>query len=77
MTAAVAQLVEKALLLPTDARNELVEALLERSELTQPHIMEQLRVVEERIAKVESGESFLIDEEEAHRSVLESLSQTK
>jgi hypothetical protein len=77
MTATVAQLVEKALLLPTDARNELVEALLERSEPTEAHIMEQLCVVEERMARVENGESFLIGEDEAHRAVLESLSQAK
>lgn len=77
MTATVAQLVEKALQLPSEARSELVEALLERSQPSKALIMEQVRVVEERMAKVKNGESILIGEEEAHRLVLESLGQAK
>lgn len=77
MIATVAQLVEKALLLPSEARSELVEALLERSEPSDVLLMEQLRLVEERMAKVENGESLLIAEDEGHRLVLKSLSQVK
>ncbi len=77
MIATVAQLVEKALLLPSEARSELVEALLERSEPSDMLLMEQLRLVEERMAKVENGESLLIAEDEGHRLVLKSLSQVK
>ena len=77
MIATVAQLVEKALLLPSEARSELVEALLERSEPSDMLLMEQLRLVEERMAKVENGESLLIAQDEGHRLVLKSLSQVK
>jgi len=55
----------------------LVEALLERSEPSDVLLMEQLRLVEERMAKVENGESLLIAEDEGHRLVLKSLSQVK
>jgi hypothetical protein len=77
MTATVAQLVEKALLLTTEARSELVEALLERSEPSQALLSEQILEVERRMARVRGGESGLIDEETAHVSVLNSLRSAK
>lgn len=77
MIATVAQLVEKALLLPTEARSELVEALLECSEPSQALLSEQVLEVERRMARVRGGESGLIDEETAHASVLNSLRSAK
>ena len=77
MTATVAQLVEKALLLPAEARSELVEALLERSMPSQALLSEQILEVEQRMARVRGGESGLIDEETAHTSVLNSLRSAK
>jgi hypothetical protein len=77
MTAAVAQLVEKALLLPSEARSELVEAILERSACSGEIIEEHMLLVEERMKNVASGKTKLVPEEEAHQSVLDSLRLAK
>lgn len=71
MTASVAQLVEKALLLPSEARNELVEALLEHSD--GDLIGEQMKLVEERMARAARGETTFVEADEAHKFVLDSL----
>ena len=73
MITAVAQLVEKALLLPSESRTELIEALLERPPPSDGSLAEQMGIVAERIANVRNGKSTLISETEAHQSVLASL----
>ncbi len=73
MTASVAQLVEKALLLPSEARNELVEALLEHSDGDGELIGEQMKLVEERMARAARGETTFVEADEAHKFVLDSL----
>ena len=77
MTTAVAQLVEKALLLPSEARSELVEAILERTPPSDGFLSEQMEIVTERMANVRNGKSALIPASEAHQSVLDSLKVTR
>lgn len=73
MTAAVADLVEAALLLPSESRTELVEAILERSDSAPGFIAAQMETVRRRMDNVRTGKSALIPAEEAHRRVREAL----
>ena len=73
MNTAVAELVEKALLLPAEARAELLEAIWERKSLPEGFISAQMGVVAERMENVRNGISLLIPAPEAHRMVLESF----
>jgi len=77
MNARVAQLVQEALLLPSEARSELVEALLEHTPASPEAHDAQIRSIQARIANVAAGKSRLIAEEEAHQSVLDSLPPAK
>ena len=73
MNTAVAELVEKALLLPAKAKAELLEAIWERESLPEGFIPVQMGVVAERMENVSNGISLLIPAPEAHRMVLESF----
>ncbi|MBL9114253.1 MAG: hypothetical protein JNJ83_04550 [Verrucomicrobiaceae bacterium] len=73
MSSAVAHLLEEALLLPSESRTELVEALLERSEPSQDFLDHQLGIVRRRMQAVQGGTSALIAEEDAHEQVMRSL----
>ena len=73
MNTTVAELVEKALLLPPEARAELLEAIWEREPLPQDFISAQMGVVAERMENVRDGISPLIPAPDAHRMVLESF----
>ncbi|HRQ88511.1 MAG TPA: addiction module protein [Bacteroidia bacterium] len=77
MTATVERLVQEALLLPSESRTELVEAILEGTLPSPEWIEPQMAVVLERIENVREGRSALIPEEEAHRRVRESLRETR
>lgn len=74
MTSAVERLVQEALLLPSESRTELVEAILESSPPTSEFIDQQMVIVLDRIENVRTGRSALVREDEAHRSVREALS---
>ena len=71
MCAAVAHLLEEALLLPSESQTELVEALLERSEPSREFLDHQLGIVTRRMQSVRDGTSSLIAAEDAHNHVLE------
>jgi len=73
MTAEVSELLEKAMLLPQEAREELAEAILERSEPSEEYMAELLEVVEQRMENVRTGKSKLTSAEDAHRSVRKML----
>lgn len=73
MTAEVAELLEKAMQLPQEAREELAEAILEQSEPDGEYMAEWLAVVEQRIENVRTGKSKLTSAEDAHRSVRQML----
>jgi Putative addiction module component len=73
MSVAVAHLLEEALLLPSESRTELVEALLERSEPARDFLDHQLGIVMRRMQSVRDGTSSLIAAEDAHDQVMESL----
>jgi hypothetical protein len=73
MSVAIAHLLEEALLLPSESRTELVEAILERSEPSRDFIDHQLGIVRRRMQAVQEGTSSLIAAEDAHERVLESL----
>ncbi|MEN3943672.1 addiction module protein [Prosthecobacter sp. SYSU 5D2] len=73
MNAAVAHLFEEVLLLPSDSRTELVEAILERSAPSDELLKQQLEVVARRMENVRTGVSELTPATEAHASVLASL----
>lgn len=75
MNAAVAELVEKALLLPAEARVELLEAIWEKETPSEEFISAQMSVVTVRMENVRNGTSPLISAENAHRMVLESLGE--
>ena len=76
MNATVAELVEKALLLPTEARAELLEAIWEKQPPADDFITSQITVVAGRMDNVRNGTSPLIPAADAHRMVLESLRET-
>jgi exonuclease VII small subunit len=73
MTAQVAELFEKAMQLPQEAREELAEAILDQSEPNEAYMAELLKVVEQRMENVRTGKSKLTPADEAHRSVREML----
>ena len=73
MSAAVAHLLEEALLLPTESQTELVEAILERTEPSQDFLAAQLAIVKRRMQNVGEGRSALIEAELAHNRVLDLL----
>ncbi|TDU81607.1 hypothetical protein EI77_00917 [Prosthecobacter fusiformis] len=73
MNAAVCHLFEEVLLLPSEARTELVEAILERSTPSEDFLKQQLEVVAGRMENVRTGASKLIPAPESHASVLASL----
>jgi hypothetical protein len=76
MTATVAQLVEKALLLPFEDRTELIEAILEGTPPSETFLSAQMELVTDRMENVRTGKSTLIAAEKAHQIVLESLQRT-
>ena len=76
MTTTVAQLVEKALLLPSEDRTELVEAILEGTPPSDSYLSDQMELIAERMENVRTGKSILIPAEDAHRIVLDSLRKT-
>lgn len=73
MSSDVAHLLEEALLLPTEAQTELVEALLERSEPSLGFLDQQVGTVIRRMQKVRDGSSTVVSAADAHDQVLDSL----
>jgi hypothetical protein len=73
MALSVKQLVEQALLLPTESRTELVESILESSVPSNAFIAKQMETVVARMDSVREGRSILISADEAHRRVREAL----
>jgi hypothetical protein len=73
MSVIVEHLLESVLLLPKDSQAELVEAILERSEPSRDFLDHQLGIVRRRVQSVQDGSSLLIEAEDAHKKVLESL----
>jgi hypothetical protein len=73
MSAAVAHLLSEAMLLPSDCRTELVEAILEQSAPGEQFLAEQMKMIAGRMEKVRAGASTLIPADEAHDLVLGSL----
>lgn len=73
MSAAVAQLLEEALRLPTESQTELVEAILERFEPSRDFLDEQLAKITRRMENVRTGRSTLVSATEAHERVLSAL----
>ena len=73
MSTAVAHLLNEAMLLPPEARIDLVEAVLERSPVSEDFLAAQMNVVSGRMENVRTGKSKLIPADEAHESVLASL----
>jgi hypothetical protein len=73
MSTTVANLLTEAMLLPPEARIDLVEAMLERSSPSEEFMARQLEVVNQRMENVRTGVSRLIPADEAHESVLGSL----
>jgi hypothetical protein len=69
MTAEVAELLEKAMLLPQEAREELAEAILDQSEPDEEYMAELLAVVEQRMENVRTGKSKLIPADEVFREM--------
>ena len=75
MTARVEHLIEEALLLPTDSRTELVEAILESSAPASEFIAHHMDLVLRRMDDVREGRSQLVPAEEAHRRVRQALAE--
>ncbi len=69
MNAAVAELLEKALLLPQEEREELADAILDHSEPDEEYMAELLKVVEQRMENVRTGKSKLIPADEVFREM--------
>lgn len=61
------------MLLPSDFRTELVEAILEQSSPSADFVAQQLETVSRRRQQVKEGASRLIPADEAHDRVLSSL----
>ena len=61
------------MLLPSDCRTELVEAILEQSAPGEQFLAEQMTVIAGRMENVRAGASPLIPADEAHELVLGSL----
>ena len=73
MNSSSADILHQAMLLPWDARTDLVEAILEQSQPTDEFILNQLELVNRRMERVRQGQSQLIPAEEAHALVLARL----
>ncbi len=73
MSTDVAQLLEKALLLPSESQTELVEALLERAEPSQEFLEQQVDKIVRRMRNVREGSSTVVSAADAHDRVLGSL----
>ncbi|MFT5466744.1 MAG: hypothetical protein ACI8UO_001844 [Verrucomicrobiales bacterium] len=73
MTAIAERLLEEALNLPVETRQELAARLLESSSPPEENLHRTLKTVRSRMEKVASGESKLIPAVEAHRQVRASL----
>ena len=73
MSAAVAHLLEEALLLPLESQTELIEALLERAEPSRAFLDHQLGMVGRRMQNVRDGSSTVVPAKDAHDRVLASL----
>lgn len=61
------------MLLPWEARSDLVEAILEQSQPTDEFIQTQMGIVGRRMERVRVGQSRLIPAEETHAAVLARL----
>jgi putative addiction module component (TIGR02574 family) len=77
MTAAVKHLVEEALRLAPEEREELVETLLSHSEPDEEWSKEWGEEIERRAEEVLSGKGECVSAEEAHRWVRQSLSEIR
>ncbi len=77
MTAAVKHLVEEALRLAPEEREELVETLLSHSEPDEEWSKEWGEEIGRRAEEVLSGKCECISAEEAHRRVRQSLSEIR
>jgi CRISPR/Cas system-associated protein Csm6 len=67
MTAAVKHLVEEALRLAPEEREELAYAILDETLLANDLVEEQMKIVAQRMENVRLGKSKLIPMEEAFR----------
>jgi hypothetical protein len=65
----VAQLLEKALLLPSESQTELVEALLERAEPSQEFLEQQVGKIVRRMRNVRERSSTVVSAADAHDRV--------
>ena len=77
MTAAVKQLVEEALRLAPEEREELVETLLSHSEPTEGWTKAWTEEIGRRAEELLSGKGECVSAEEAHRRVRQSLSEIR
>ena len=77
MTAAVKHLVEEALRLAPEEREELIGTLLSHSEPDQEWTDAWVAECERRMEDVRSGKSKLIPAEEAHRRIRQALSEIR
>ncbi|MBX3739823.1 MAG: hypothetical protein KF712_02440 [Akkermansiaceae bacterium] len=73
MALTVEHLVQEALLLPSESRTELVEAILERTPPSAEFMRDQTSVVLGRMENVREGRSALIPDAEVHRQIREAL----
>lgn len=73
MTASVSTLLQEAMHLSAEMRIDLAEQLIESAAPSAEAISDQMKTVRTRMRNVESGLSQLVDAEEAHRSIRESL----
>jgi hypothetical protein len=71
----VTNLLEEAMLLSSESRIELIEAILEQSAPSEEFISQQVAEVERRMKNVRDGSSHLIPEREAHERVVDSLTE--
>lgn len=77
MTAEVSELLEKAMLLPQEAREELAEAILEKSEPSEEYIADLVALAEQRMENVRTGKSKLIPAEDVFREIYEDLDRAR
>lgn len=77
MNAAVKHLVEEALRLAPEDREELVDSIIEQIEPHQEWTDEWVAECNRRMEDVRSGKSKLIPEEEAHRRIRQALSDIR
>jgi site-specific recombinase len=77
MTAAVKHLVEEALRLAPEEREELVETLLSHSETDEQWAQAWSDEIHKRAEEVLSGKAEYVSAEEAHRQLRQSLSEIR